>query len=125
MTGSRISYFYHQVSYIPPPTIPKLFDNNGADALENRGNLDVLGRPYLGSTTQIPLVPGIATINSNIACLQYEIMQYITSGDNIKGSAQDLKRRKSLYCKLQQFRADLPKRFRMEFNFTPSTAFLR
>ncbi|KAI8200211.1 Nitrogen assimilation transcription factor nit-4 [Colletotrichum sp. SAR 10_76] len=122
---SRISYFYHQVSYIPPPPIPKLFDNNGADALENRGNLDVLGRPYLGSTTQIPLVPGIATINSNIACLQYEIMQYITSGDNIKGSAEDLKRRKSLYCKLQQFRADLPKRFRMEFNFTPSTAFLR
>ncbi|KAI8167287.1 Nitrogen assimilation transcription factor nit-4 [Colletotrichum sp. SAR 10_65] len=122
---SRISYFYHQVSYIPPPSIPKLFDNNGADALENRGNLDVLGRPYLGSTTQIPLVPGIATINSNLACLQYEIMQYITSGDNIKGSAEDLKRRKSLYCKLQQFRADLPKRFRMEFNFTPSTAFLR
>ncbi|KAF3804328.1 hypothetical protein GCG54_00000680 [Colletotrichum gloeosporioides] len=122
---SRISYFYHQVSYIPPPPIPKLFDNNGADALENRGNLDVLGRPYLGSTTQIPLVPGIATINSNLACLQYEIMQYVTSGDNIKGSAEDLKRRKSLYCKLQQFRADLPKRFRMEFNFTPSTAFLR
>ncbi|KAI8293824.1 Nitrogen assimilation transcription factor nit-4 [Colletotrichum sp. SAR 10_98] len=122
---SRISYFYHQVSYIPPPPIPKLFDNHGADALENRGNLDVLGRPYLGSTTQIPLVPGIATINSNLACLQYEIMQYITSGDNIKGSAEDLKRRKSLYCKLQQFRADLPKRFRMEFNFTPSTAFLR
>ncbi|KAI8184546.1 Nitrogen assimilation transcription factor nit-4 [Colletotrichum sp. SAR 10_75] len=122
---SRISYFYHQVSYIPPPAIPKLFDNNGADALENRGNLDVLGRPYLGSTTQIPLVPGIATINSNLACLQYEIMQYITSGDNIKGSTEDLKRRKSLYCKLQQFRADLPKRFRIEFNFTPSTAFLR
>ncbi|KAF0329559.1 C6 transcription factor [Colletotrichum asianum] len=122
---SRISYFYHQVSYIPPPPIPKLFDNNGSDALENRGNLDVLGRPYLGSTTQIPLVPGIATINSNIACLQYEIMQYITSGDNIKGSAEDLKRRKSLYCKLQQFKADLPKRFRIEFNFTPSTAFLR
>ncbi|KAJ0299259.1 hypothetical protein Brms1b_013167 [Colletotrichum noveboracense] len=122
---SRISYFYHQVSYIPPPSIPKLFDNNGADALENRGNLDVLGRPYLRSTTQIPLVPGIATINSHLACLQYEIMQYITSGDNIKGSTEDLKRRKSLYCKLQQFRADLPKRFRMEFNFTPSTAFLR
>ncbi|KAK1853531.1 C6 transcription factor [Colletotrichum chrysophilum] len=122
---SRISYFYHQVSYIPPPPIPKLFDNNGSDALENGGNLDVLGGPYLGSTTQIPLVPGIATINSNLACLQYEIMQYITSGDNIKGSAEDLKRRKSLYCKLQQFRADLPKRFRMEFNFTPSTAFLR
>ncbi|KAJ0281155.1 hypothetical protein CBS470a_008456 [Colletotrichum nupharicola] len=122
---SRISYFYHQVSYIPPPSIPKLFDNNGADALENRGNLDVLGRPYLRSTTQIPLVPGIATINSHLACLQYEIMQYITSGDNIKGSTEDLKRRKSLYCKLQQFRADLPKRFRMEFNFTPSTAFLK
>ncbi|KAJ0273126.1 hypothetical protein COL940_010074 [Colletotrichum noveboracense] len=52
-------------------------------------------------------------------------MQYITSGDNIKGSTEDLKRRKSLYCKLQQFRADLPKRFRMEFNFTPSTAFLK
>ncbi|KAF6824341.1 C6 transcription factor [Colletotrichum musicola] len=122
---SRISYFYFQVSNIPPPSIPMLFDDEGRDALSLKGNEDVLGRPFVDLKTQMPLVPGMATVNCNLAVLQYEIMQYLTSGTNIKGTPEDIKERKRLYCKLQQFRADLPKRFKVEYNLTPPTAFLR
>ncbi|KAF6807605.1 C6 transcription factor [Colletotrichum plurivorum] len=122
---SRISYFYFQVSNIPPPSIPMLFDDEGRDALSLKGNEDVLGRPFVDLKTQMPLVPGMATVNCNLAVLQYEIMQYLTSGTNIKGTPDDIKERKRLYCKLQQFRADLPKRFKVEYNLTPPTAFLR
>ncbi|KAF6800192.1 C6 transcription factor [Colletotrichum sojae] len=122
---SRISYFYFQVSNTPPPSIPMLFDDEGRDALSLKGNEDVLGRPFVDLKTQMPLVPGMATVNCNLAVLQYEIMQYLTSGTNIKGTPEDIKERKRLYCKLQQFRADLPKRFKVEYNLTPPTAFLR
>nr|XP_036574559.1 C6 transcription factor [Colletotrichum truncatum]KAF6781008.1 C6 transcription factor [Colletotrichum truncatum] len=122
---SRISYFYFQTSNIPPPSIPMLFDNQGQDAVGIKDNLDVLGRPFHESAAGIPIVPGIATVSCNLACLQYEIMQYLTSGTTIRGSTEDCKQRKTLYCKLQQFRADLPKRFRLEHNFVPSTCFLR
>ncbi|KAF9874919.1 C6 transcription factor [Colletotrichum karsti] len=124
---SRLSYFYAQLSNIPPPSVPILFDNSGRDAVEPLGNVDVLGRPLSGMTTYATIVPGIATVNCNLACLQYEIMNYLTSATttHMKGGAEDIKRRKRLFCKAQQFRADLPKRFRMEFNFTPSTCFLR
>ncbi|KZL77418.1 C6 transcription factor [Colletotrichum tofieldiae] len=122
---SRISYFYHSVADIPPPTIPKLFDNHGKDAIEPRGNVDVLGRPYLESTTHIPIVPGMATVVSSLACLQYDIMKYLTSGSTIKGSIEDIRRKKHWYCRLQEFRKALPHRFQMEHNFTPATCFLR
>ncbi|EFQ34274.1 uncharacterized protein GLRG_09418 [Colletotrichum graminicola M1.001] len=122
---SRISYFYSSVADIPPPTIPKLFDNYGKDATEPRGNVDVLGRPYMESKTQLPIVPGIATVNTSLACLQYDIMQYLTSGSTIKGSIEDIRRRKHWYCRLREFRKALPDRFQMEYNFTPSTCFLR
>ncbi|TDZ32711.1 Nitrogen assimilation transcription factor nit-4 [Colletotrichum trifolii] len=122
---SRISYFYNQTANIPPPSIPRLFDNKGEDALGTRGNLDVLGRPFLAATTQIPLVPGIATINCDLACLQYDMMQHLTSGHVVKGSAEDCRRRQSFYARLMRFRENIPRRFRVEYNFTPSTCFLR
>ncbi|WQF79439.1 Putative zn(2)Cys(6) fungal-type DNA-binding domain-containing protein [Colletotrichum destructivum] len=122
---SRISYFYNTVADIPPPSIPRLFDNHGRDAIEPRGNIDVLGRPHLASTNQIPIVPGMATVVSNLACLQYDIMQYLTSGSTIKGSIEDVRRKKHWYCRLQEFREALPTRFHVEINFTPATCFLR
>ncbi|KAK1995363.1 hypothetical protein LX36DRAFT_659716 [Colletotrichum falcatum] len=122
---SRISYFYHSVADIPPPTIPKLFDSHGKDATEPRGNVDVLGRPYMESTNQLPIVPGMATVVTSLACLQYDIMKYLTSGTTIKGSIEDIRRRKHWYCRLREFRKDLPDRFQMEYNLTPGTCFLR
>ncbi|KAK2060727.1 hypothetical protein LY76DRAFT_568364 [Colletotrichum caudatum] len=122
---SRISYFYNSVADIPPPTIPKLFDNHGKDATEPRGNVDVLGRPYMESKTQLPIVPGMATVVTSLASLQYHVMQYLTSGSTIKGSIEDIRRRKHWYCRLREFRVALPDRFQMEYNFTPGTCFLR
>ncbi|KAK1961154.1 hypothetical protein LY78DRAFT_618235 [Colletotrichum sublineola] len=123
---SRISYFYRSVADIPPPTIPRVFDNHGKDATEPRGNVDVLGRPYIESTTtQLPIVPGMATVVTNLACLQYDIMKYLTSGSTVKGSIEDIRRRKHWYCRLREFRKALPDRFLMEYNFTPGTCFLR
>ncbi|OLN86935.1 Nitrogen assimilation transcription factor nit-4-like protein 4 [Colletotrichum chlorophyti] len=122
---SRISYFYHAVADIPPPTIPILFDNHGRDATDPRGNVDVLGRPFLESTTQIPIVPGMATVLSEVACLQYEIMRYLTSGSTVKGSMEDLRRRKHYYCRFQEHRDRRQKRFWVEHNLTPGTCFLR
>ncbi|OHF01745.1 hypothetical protein CORC01_02936 [Colletotrichum orchidophilum] len=123
--GSRVSYFYHSAADMPPPSIPRLFDNCGRDAVEPLGNVDILGRPYLESTNQIPLVPGMATVVSNLACLQYDIMSYLTSGSTIKGSIEDVRRKKHWYCRLQEFRLALPKRFQIEYNLTPATCFLR
>ncbi|KAK7435675.1 hypothetical protein Landi51_12950 [Colletotrichum acutatum] len=86
---SRVSYFYNSTADIPPPSIPRLFDNCGRDALEPLGNVDVLGRPHLESTNLIPIVPGIATVVSDLARLQYDVMSYLTSGSTIKGSIED------------------------------------
>ncbi|KAL0779974.1 hypothetical protein CaCOL14_004458 [Colletotrichum acutatum] len=122
---SRVSYFYNSTADIPPPSIPRLFDNCGRDALEPLGNVDVLGRPHLESTNLIPIVPGIATVVSDLARLQYDVMSYLTSGSTIKGSIEDVRRKKHWYCRLQEFREALPRRFKMEYNFTPATCFLR
>ncbi|EXF81369.1 hypothetical protein CFIO01_01031 [Colletotrichum fioriniae PJ7] len=91
---SRVSYFYNSTADIPPPSIPRLFDNYGRDAHEPLGNVDVLGRPYLESTNLIPVVPGIATVVSDLAMLQYDVMSYLTSGSTIKGSIEDVRRKK-------------------------------
>ncbi|KAJ0307466.1 hypothetical protein COL516b_004080 [Colletotrichum fioriniae] len=72
----------------------RLFDNYGRDAHEPLGNVDVLGRPYLESTNLIPVVPGIATVVSDLAMLQYDVMSYLTSGSTIKGSIEDVRRKK-------------------------------
>ncbi|KAJ0334268.1 hypothetical protein COL5a_000316 [Colletotrichum fioriniae] len=103
----------------------RLFDNYGRDAHEPLGNVDVLGRPYLESTNLIPVVPGIATVVSDLAMLQYDVMSYLTSGSTIKGSIEDVRRKKHWYCRLREFRKALPRRFQLEYNFTPATCFLR
>ncbi|KAI0145128.1 hypothetical protein GGR57DRAFT_322203 [Xylariaceae sp. FL1272] len=126
---TRIAYLYYQPSSVPPPTMPQMFYGNQHAMFDTQGNVDVVGNAFSPSSYQVPLVPGILAAVGNLSVLFYEIMQYLTAHEKCKGSCKgspsDLRVRKGYYVRLRQFRAQLPRRFLVEENFTPSTCFLR
>lgn len=115
---SRIAFYYSQPSILPAPIVPKPFDGSGIV------NVNVSGRLYDESSSTIPLVPGINTINCALTELWNELMQYIC-GATVKGSDSDLRIRKKFYCKILDYVAQLPPRFRFGSNMTPTTCFTR
>lgn len=117
-TTSRIAFYYSHPSILPAPKVPKPPDEFGT------ANMDVLGRLYDEATSAVPLVPGINTINCNLTELWNDLMQYICQGA-ITGSDTDLRSRKSFYCRLLAYVAQLPPRFHCWSNMTPETCMKR
>ncbi|KAG8414869.1 hypothetical protein J3458_008771 [Metarhizium acridum] len=115
---SRVAFYYSHPSILPAPKVPKPPDEFST------ANMDVLGRLHDEATGAVPLVPGINTINCNLTELWNELMQYICGGA-VKGSDADLRNRKSFYCKLLAYVAQLPPRFHCRSNMTPETCMMR
>lgn len=124
-THSRTAFSYFEPSQIPPPKIPRPFALDESSTLQPISNVDVLGRDFAESPCIVPLVPGIVDGSCSLAVLFYEIMVHNTRPERVWGSDADLYILKRLYARLKDLEQNLPSRFLVEQNYTPSTCFLR
>lgn len=125
MRDRRVAFFYFEPSQISPPQIPNPFIVEEPVEGTRLENVDILGRPFGTSQCDVPLVPGILGPACALAELFYRIMVHNTKPEGAWGGNGDIYVQKRLYSELRQLEENLPGRFVVENNFTPSTSFLR
>ena len=115
---SIVAYIYLEQSLIPPPTIPRCFDQPSLES-NPEGDSGVINDAFRKNT----FVPGILNAICDLSELLYRVMQWNSS---MKSSGhEDMSKRRRFYPEAQDWRRQLPDRLKEEHNFTSQTYLLR
>ncbi|KAF7554129.1 hypothetical protein G7Z17_g3135 [Cylindrodendrum hubeiense] len=120
---SIATYLYLDLSLIPPPTIPRCFEEVEQPSSTQPGNVDIFGEPFTAGSSPPPFVPGILNATCDLSMFLYQAMDRNIEAD--VGSDEDLQARRSLYKHVVEWRRFLPAYMKYESNPTPQTCFLR
>jgi hypothetical protein len=95
------------------------------DEPDRFGNTDVLGRPFEGSSCEVPLTARIVSPMCFLSELFYEIMMQNVNEETTHGNASDIRTRIRFYSDIRRLEENLPAQFLASHNYSPSTYYLR